>query len=149
MEQEMKAQFRNRTTGYVGVNVINEEGKEHGAAVDPGGTVWLSEREQMMTANAPRKPENNPFVGGHPDGGPALELITELRPIGAGESDRPIGAHLSGDEPEEKAEGRPKSRSRRRQSEETGAAAAPKGDAAEGSFATGEEVGDPEAPKAA
>lgn len=57
-----KQQFRNTTDGWVGVTVIGPKGEDRGAAVEPGGTVWLSEPEQILTANAPRRPEDNPFV---------------------------------------------------------------------------------------
>jgi hypothetical protein len=57
-----KQQFRNQTDGYIGVVVIGPDGKEKGIAVEPNGEVWLSEQEQVLTANAPRSPEDNPFV---------------------------------------------------------------------------------------
>lgn len=57
-----KQQFKNTTDGWVGVTVIGPKGEDRGAAVEPGGTVWLSEPEQVLTATAPRRPEDNPFV---------------------------------------------------------------------------------------
>lgn len=57
-----KAQFQNTTDGYVGVVQIGVKGEPKGMPVAPGGTVWLSEDEQILTANAPRRPEDNPFV---------------------------------------------------------------------------------------
>jgi hypothetical protein len=57
-----KQQFRNETDGYVGAVVIGPKGEEKGIAVEPGGEVWLSEQEQVLTANAPRSADDNPFV---------------------------------------------------------------------------------------
>lgn len=57
-----KQQFRNNLNGYVGVVVISPKGEDRGASVEPGGTVWLSEAEQTLTANAPRDPKDNPFI---------------------------------------------------------------------------------------
>lgn len=57
-----KAQFRNETEGWVGAVRIGVKGDERGVAVAPGETVWLSEPEQVLTANAPRRAEDNPFI---------------------------------------------------------------------------------------
>lgn len=57
-----KSQFRNMTDGWVGAVVIGPRGDDRGVGVEPGGTVWLSKPEQILTANAPRKPEDNPFI---------------------------------------------------------------------------------------
>lgn len=57
-----KQQFRNEFGGWIGVVLIGPKGDEQGHAVEPGQTVWLSEPEQILTANAPRRPEDNPFV---------------------------------------------------------------------------------------
>lgn len=57
-----KQQFRNESGGWIGVVLIGPKGDEQGHAVEPGQTVWLSEAEQILTANAPRRPEDNPFI---------------------------------------------------------------------------------------
>lgn len=57
-----KTQFINNTGGWLGVVVIDPKGADRGVNVEPGGTVWLSEAEQRLTANAPRRPEDNPFI---------------------------------------------------------------------------------------
>lgn len=57
-----KQQFHNRSGGWIGVVVINAKGEDTGASVEPDGTVWLSEQEQILTANAPRRAEDNPFI---------------------------------------------------------------------------------------
>lgn len=59
---EEKQQFKNQTDGWIGVVVLGARGEERGAAVEPQGTVWLSEIEMKLTANAPRSPADNPFV---------------------------------------------------------------------------------------
>jgi hypothetical protein len=57
-----KTMFENQSGGWVGAVVIGPKGDETGVAVEPGGTVWLSEAEQILTANAPRRPQDNPFI---------------------------------------------------------------------------------------
>lgn len=77
-----KAEFKNTSRGVVGAIVIEPGKKPRGIAVQPGDTVWLTEEEQIATANAPRKAENNPFVNG------SLTLVTEPQEI---VNRRPIG----------------------------------------------------------
>lgn len=60
--QISKTQFQNNTGGWLGVVAIDPKGQDRGVSVEPGGTVWLSEAEQRLTANAPRRPEDNPFI---------------------------------------------------------------------------------------
>lgn len=57
-----KQQFRNESGGWIGVVVINAKGEDRGISVEAGSTVWLSEQEQILTANAPRRAEDNPFL---------------------------------------------------------------------------------------
>jgi hypothetical protein len=77
-----KAEFKNTSRGVVGAIVIEPGKKPRGIAVQPGDTVWLTEEEQIATANAPKKAENNPFVNG------SLTLVTEPQEI---VNRRPIG----------------------------------------------------------
>lgn len=58
----MRTEFLNQTQGYIGAVQIKRTGEEHGVAVPPGGRVWLTEDEQIATANAPQDPADNPFV---------------------------------------------------------------------------------------
>jgi hypothetical protein len=60
--QVEKQQFRNESGGFIGVVKIDAKGEEKGAAVEPGGTVWLTLNEQVATANAPRQAKDNPFL---------------------------------------------------------------------------------------
>lgn len=57
-----KQQFENQSGGFVGAVQIDATGKPSGVAVAPGGRVWLSHAEQVLTANAPQDPRHNPFL---------------------------------------------------------------------------------------
>lgn len=57
-----KQQFKNNTGGHLGVVLLDSRGVERGASVEPDGFIWLSEAEQILTANAPRQPQDNPFI---------------------------------------------------------------------------------------
>ena len=59
---ETKSEFLNQTQGYIGAVQFKRNGEEHGVAVAPGGRVWLTEDEQVATANAPQHPDDNPFI---------------------------------------------------------------------------------------
>lgn len=77
----IKDEFRNETQGFVGVITI-DNGKERGVAVRPESTIWLSEQEQILTANAPRRDEDNPFINGQ------LKLVTKAQDV---KNRRPLG----------------------------------------------------------
>ncbi len=85
-----KQQFINNLDGYVGAVVIGPKGDDRGIAVEPGGTVWLSEAEQTLTANAPRSAADNPFVPQtwprfNPDTGANEDVtVTPLTPMDEG-----------------------------------------------------------------
>lgn len=123
-----KDEFVNTTDGWVGVVELDHLGQAKGGAVEPGGSTFLNEEEQILTANAPRMDADNPFANG------ALQLktrsvdIKQRRPYGGGEI-IPTPAE--------------------REEEETGAPPLPAGEAPEGSSAPGEEVATPEAAKPA
>jgi hypothetical protein len=57
-----KQQFHNNTGGFLGVTIIGPRGDDRGISVGPDENVWLSEAEQRLTANAPRKAKDNPFI---------------------------------------------------------------------------------------
>lgn len=59
--QVQKRLYKNNTGGYVGVVVLDHNGQERGQNVEPYGTIWLSDAEAILTARAPRRPEDNPF----------------------------------------------------------------------------------------
>jgi hypothetical protein len=80
MAQE-KQEFRNATPGTIGVVVI-QGGKEVALPLVSEATIWLSEDDQIATANAPARDEDNPFVSG--------ALVAVGKPQGV-RNRRPIG----------------------------------------------------------
>lgn len=103
-----KAEFRNTSRGHCGVIVIEAGQKPRGISVRPGDTVWLTEEEQIETANKPRKPEDNPFVNG------TLTLVTEPKDL---VNRRPIG-HTAGAQAEPTDEERAAAEAKRVEDEE-------------------------------
>ena len=80
-----RSEFRNVSGGYAGVQVKDHTGRMRGVPVAPGATIWLDEDEQVATANAPRKDEDNPFTDGTFELlTPAAEIVNR-RPIGHSE----------------------------------------------------------------
>lgn len=100
--QVEKQSFRNDSPGWLSVRVIGADGKVTSRPVEPEGIVWLTEQEQILTANAPRKPEDNPFIaqrltfGVDGEGKPVEKLVTPLTPVTENRyvprGDRPIPA---------------------------------------------------------
>lgn len=170
-----KAEFRNDSGGFLGVIVIEPGGKTKGISVRPGDSVWLSEEDQIATANAPRSDDNNPFINGQLKLVTAATAIANRRPIGDTEQPQPNEAAQRAKaeeaqrrrkaaatkkqeaEAERVEEGRkqaqqgtrPPAPPVRQTPDQTGAAPQPQGTAAQGSRAEGEEVGTPEAATAA
>lgn len=166
---EARSEFQNESGGFVGVTFI-EEGKRRGGSVPPGESVWLTEEEQIATANAPRRDEDNPFTNGF------LKLVTPAtqianrRPIGdpgdaaqpepsegaqaeaaeqaqeAAERRRVAEEQKKAEEERRLAKAREQATSPGRPTEETGAAVSPQGTPEVGKRAPQEEVGTPEAP---
>lgn len=58
---ENRRLFRNNTAGWIGAVQVGPTGAPEGVAIEPGGTVWLSEQECRLTAHAPRSAADNPF----------------------------------------------------------------------------------------
>src|SRR4051812_27314693 len=88
MAQE-KSEFRNDSGGFIGVVTIEPNGKENPIPIAPGAAVWLSEDEQIATANAPLRDEDNPFANGN------LVKVTDAKDI---KNRRPIGDTLDAPE---------------------------------------------------
>lgn len=100
---EDRQEFINTTDGQLGVSIFDVKGDPTSRAVGPGETVWLSADEQQLTANAPQRAEDNPFlIRAYKKFDPldaekvieegeraALELVVGDRPTGGG---RPIAA---------------------------------------------------------
>lgn len=168
MSDNTRSEWINDSDGVQGVVIFDEDGKRGGAAVKPGQTIWLTEKERIATANAPNKPIDNPFANG------AFRCVTPATEV---KSRRPIGAE--GAQPEtpvatpaeptfevEVAKGvkvpmtaaqkaafdkaqdeAAKPREERPATEEVGAPPLPEGDPERGVRAPGEEVGSPEVVK--
>jgi hypothetical protein len=98
-----KQAFRNQSPGWIGAVQIDAKGQDAGCAVEPDGIVWLSEAEQILTANAPKRYEDNPFIeqemdfGVDEDGRPQVRRVVPLLPVTENRyvpaGDRPIPAH--------------------------------------------------------
>lgn len=133
-------QFVNNTEGYIGALQYAPNGDQVGVAVEPHGTVWLSVAEQEITAKAPKRAEDNPFVPQrvveHDDEG---KIVSErwVTPLTRNDEARPIGNNTRPSPGDGKL--RP----------EAARALAEMGDAPNGTHAPGEEVGTPAAQKPA
>lgn len=57
-----KRPYRNQTAGWLGVVKLNHLGAQEGHSVEPHGAVWLTDDEATLTARAPAKAKDNPFV---------------------------------------------------------------------------------------
>lgn len=79
---EKRSEFKNVSGGHVGAQVKDHDGRMRGVDVAPDATIWLDESEQIATANAPRKDEDNPFTNG------TFELLTPATEVA---NRRPIG----------------------------------------------------------
>lgn len=162
-----RSEFTNESGGFVGV-VFIEDGKRRGGSVRPGDSVWLSEEEQIATANAPRRDADNPFTNGFLQLKTAATEIANRRPIGdsggvaqpaqteqqAAEAEAAKQRTRQAADAQRQAEAEAQAARAQRQAEqgvrpvpeETGAAVEPQGGPSEGRRAAGEEVGTPKAP---
>jgi hypothetical protein len=66
-----------------------EDRKMKSLALAPHATIWLSEEEQIATANACRKDEDNPFVNGDLELLTPATVVANRRPIGFSEHPQP------------------------------------------------------------
>lgn len=57
-----KRRFKNVTPEIHGVTILDADGRAKGVAVDPGAEIWLSIVEEQLTAEAPVRDEDNPFI---------------------------------------------------------------------------------------
>jgi hypothetical protein len=135
----VRDEFVNTTEGWIGAVKIGPHGEQRGMAIGPHGNVWLSEDEQILTANAPRADADNPFlertIPPEEPGGLVTKLppLLQLRTKGVEiKSRRPFGADAQEPEQPDEAE-----------QEETGAAPLPEGEPAEGTRPAEEEVATP------
>jgi len=165
-----RSEFINESAGYVGA-VVLQKGEPTGISVEPGASVWLTEEEQILTANAPTKDEDNPFTNGTFKLKTAATEIANRRPIGDPGSARnpdpvnPEEQEAIRQRAEEAAAKRAEEAERNRKAEqdrlergqkqadqpaipveETGAAVSPSGTPKMGKRSESEEVATPEAP---
>lgn len=146
-----REQFVNTSDGVIGVNVFSAKGDPDAIALQPGETVYLTEAEQRMTAEAPKLPEDNPLTNGK------LKPLAEQRPLRPVEDEEATLAAKAALEAEEAAKAQEAAEIEAKareaeiakepaaQVEETGAPPLPASEAPEGSFAQGEEVATPDA----
>lgn len=84
---EPKSKFRNDSGGVAGAIQLDHRGEAKGIPVYPGESVWLTEQEQVLTANAPRNEEDNPFANGTFTLEIKAEDVATSRPIGDTQAD--------------------------------------------------------------
>lgn len=82
---EQKSEWRNDSAGVIGVVLFNEKNEAKGAPVLAGESVWLSERERVATANAPKSADDNPLTNGDLVLVTAAQDVIHRRPIGPDE----------------------------------------------------------------
>jgi hypothetical protein len=121
--------FRNDSGGWQGVVTIEPGGTHKAISVAPGHEVWLTEDEQVLTANAPRTEGDNPLTNG------SLTCVTEAAEVKNRRPLRPATAETPEEQPVEPPA----------PEEETGAPPQTPGEPNEGQRAPHEEVGTPEA----
>jgi hypothetical protein len=85
-----KSQFKNTSGGILGATTLDGKGEPKGIPLWPDETIWLSEEEQALTANAPRHEEDNPFKNGK------LTLLVRAQDV---PTSRPIGDDQDIDNP--------------------------------------------------
>jgi hypothetical protein len=79
---ETKHLFRNNSPGVVGYTFYDESNKRRGGALQPGESAWLTERDCVATASAPKDSADNPLANGN---------LTFVTSEGDPEHARPIG----------------------------------------------------------
>ncbi len=135
-------QFVNNTEGYIGALQYAPNGDQVGVAVEPHGTVWLSVAEQEITAKAPKRAEDNPFIPQKVEirDDSTGKVVGErwVTPLTRNTEDRPIGGSNTS---------RPIPGDGKLRPEAARLLAAEKGDAPDGTHAPDEEVGTPAAQK--
>lgn len=167
---QQKTEFKNVSGGIIGVVTIEPGGKIVPLPVQPDATIWLSEEEEIATANAPQRSEDNPFINGQLQKVTDAADIKNRRPIGSSTQESPEAAkqrqealeakaQLDAENEQQRVEEAARLEQGQKQAQqggqppppprqapdETAAPPQPQGKAAEGSRAAGEEVGTPEA----
>ncbi len=63
-DESIKHLYKNQSQGVVGYTYYDEDGKKRGGAVQPGDSVWLTKKDAVATAGAPKSPADNPLTNG-------------------------------------------------------------------------------------
>jgi hypothetical protein len=102
-----KSKFKNVSGGVAGAIQLNHEGKAAGVPVFPNESIWLTEQEEVLTANAPRNESDNPFTNGTFELEVRAEQAAHARPIGSSREPAPASdpqpdtPAVEGSDPEE------------------------------------------------
>lgn len=142
---DTRTEFENVSDGVIGVQVADGNNRMQGIPVKPGETVWLTEAEEIATANAPRRPEDNPFTKGWLQVKTRAGDVINRRPIGSRDQVTTAVAPAPAPTPAPKDERELPTVERQGQPGETGAPPLPEGDPALGARTPGEEVATPQA----
>jgi hypothetical protein len=142
---ETRTEFENVSDGVIGAMVADGNGRMTGIPVRPGDTVWLTEAEEIATANASRKAEDNPFEKGWLRVKTLAADVINRRPIGSRMDGATAVAPAPPTVPAPSDERELPRVEREGQSDETGAPPLPEGDPALGARSPGEEVATPQA----
>jgi hypothetical protein len=143
----LRTEFKNVSGGVQGAVIVDVTGKPKGIPVRDGDSIWLTEAEEILTANAPRRDEDNPFTNGSFIVLTRASEAANRRPIGSrDEAPTPVSGSEAGDPPPWDTGNEPQAlpRVERQAAEEVGAPPLPEGDPALGARAPGEEVGKPD-----
>lgn len=84
-----QSKFTNVSGGVAGAIKLNHRSEPQGVAVFPNESIWLTEQEEVLTANAPRNPEDNPFTNGTFRLDVRAADAAEARPIGSRQEEQP------------------------------------------------------------
>lgn len=142
---DTRTEFENVSDGVIGVQVADGNGRMTGIPVRPGESVWLSEAEEIATANAPRRPEDNPFAKGWLQVRTRAGDVINRRPIGSRMDAETAVAPAPEPTPAPQDERELPRVEREGAPTETGAPPLPEGDPALGARSPGEEVATPQA----
>ena len=103
---DTRTEFENVSSGVIGVVVI-EDHKRKGVPLKPGETVWLTQEEEIATANAPKRDEDNPFAKGWLAVKTLPSQVLNRRPIGShatmpedAPTPKPSGEQADGSKPD-------------------------------------------------
>jgi hypothetical protein len=77
-----RSEYENTRDHFIGVMTEREDRKMKALAVAPNATIWLTEEEEIATANAPRSDADNPFINGDLKLLTPSKMVANRRPTG-------------------------------------------------------------------